>query len=281
VTGCVLIHGFTGSPASFDPLVSDLALRHPRVPLLRPALLGHGAPRAGEATRFEQEVDRLARIVSRNGFAGAHLCGYSLGARVSLGLIARHPYLFASATLIGVHPGLGDLGERATRVGSDERWCQRLRAGGLEAFLGAWEAQPLFATQRELPASTIAAQRRVRGSHSATGLERSLRVLGLGQMPDYRGVLRVVPFPVRLLAGDLDAKFSAIARRLAAGAPRALLDVVPGVGHNLLVEARTYVSNVLARALGETRSPRRGLPDRAEVPSTEDTIGARTWGARY
>jgi 2-succinyl-6-hydroxy-2,4-cyclohexadiene-1-carboxylate synthase len=248
VTGCVLIHGFTGSPASFEPLVRDLAQRHPRVPLLRPALLGHGAPRADEASRFEQEVDRLAGLVARRGFAGAHLCGYSLGARVSLGLMARHPYLFASVTLIGVHPGLGDLRDRAARVGSDERWCQRLRAGGLDAFLDAWEAQPLFATQRALPARIIAEQRRVRSSHSATGLERALRVLGLGHMPDYRGVLRVVPFPVRLLVGGADTKFSAIARGLADGAPRARLDVVPGVGHNLLVEAREHVSSVLVQA---------------------------------
>src|SRR6185295_18216718 len=135
---------------------------------------------------------------------------------------------------IGVHPGLGDLGERAARVGSDERWCQRLRVGGLDAFLDAWEAQPLFATQRALPPRAIAEQRRVRGSHSAEGLERALRVLGLGNMPDYRGVLRVVPFPVRLLVGERDAKFSALARGLVEGAPRTRLDVVRGVGHNLL-----------------------------------------------
>jgi 2-succinyl-6-hydroxy-2,4-cyclohexadiene-1-carboxylate synthase len=248
VTGCVLIHGFTGSPASFEPLARDLARRHPRVPLLRPALLGHGAPRAVQAGRFEQEVDRLAELVVGSRFAGAHLCGYSLGARLSLGLIARYPYLFASATLIGVHPGLGDLRERAARVGSDERWCQRLRAGGLGAFLAAWEAQPLFATQRALPAHTIAEQRRVRASHSATGLERALRVLGLGNMPDYRGVLRVVPVPVRLLVGSADTKFSAIAQRLTEGAPRTRLDVVPGAGHNLLVEAREHVSDVLGQA---------------------------------
>jgi 2-succinyl-6-hydroxy-2,4-cyclohexadiene-1-carboxylate synthase len=248
VTGCVLIHGFSGSPASFEPLAREFVRRHPRVPLLRPALLGHGARVGAEVTRFEQEVDRLARLVARSGFSGAHLCGYSLGARVSLGLIARYPFLFAGATLIGVHPGLGDPRERAARVGNDERWCQRLLNDGLAAFLDAWQAQPLFATQRALSPAALAEQRRVRGSHSAAGLERSLRVLGLGQMPDYRGVLRVTPFRVRLLVGEVDAKFSAIARALAEGAPRVVLDVVPGVGHNLLVEAREHVSDVLVRA---------------------------------
>jgi 2-succinyl-6-hydroxy-2,4-cyclohexadiene-1-carboxylate synthase len=248
VTGCVLIHGFSGSPASFEALVGDLARHHPRVPVLRPALLGHGAQFAANVTRFEQEVDRLARLIARKGFAGAHLCGYSLGARLSLGLIARHPFLFAGATLIGVHPGLGDVRERALRVGSDERWCQRLRVGGVAAFLDAWEAQPLFATQRALPAATLAEQRRVRASHSAAGLERSLRVLGLGQMPDYRGVLRVARLPVRLLVGEADTKFSALARGLARGAPGVALDSVPGVGHNLLVESREHVVSVLVRA---------------------------------
>lgn len=266
--GLVCIHGFTGSPASFDPLVRSLA-RRGAVRFCRPTLLGH-RPAAGAAARayasrttgcrrhaggrlvadrFDAEVDRVAALVVREGFAGAHLFGYSLGARVALGLLARHPCLFAGATLIGVHPGLRSTLERAARIGSDERWCRLLERRGLAAFLGAWEAQPLFSSQRELEAAELTEQRRVRTSHSAEGLIRALRVLGLGQMPDYRGALVTCPIRVRLIVGDRDEKFSALARELARLTGQVELDVVPGVGHNVLLEARAHVEDVLGGAL--------------------------------
>jgi 2-succinyl-6-hydroxy-2,4-cyclohexadiene-1-carboxylate synthase len=262
VSGAVLLHGFTGSPQSFEELARRLRARRPGVRLYRPTLIGHeclvagcrsessGRPASLEhADRFEQEVDRLARGIHGARFAGAHLCGYSLGARVALGLLARYPYLFSGATLIGVHPGLSSLHERAARVGSDERWCQVLLSGGLATFLDAWQAQPIFRSQRGLPHASAAEQRRIRSAHDAAGLIRSLRVLGLGHMPDYRGVLRSVPIPLRLMVGARDDKFVAIARELAAASPRLELDLVEGVGHNVLLEAPEHVESVLMRAL--------------------------------
>jgi 2-succinyl-6-hydroxy-2,4-cyclohexadiene-1-carboxylate synthase len=255
MTGLVLLHGFTGSPASFDALVERLARRAGRVSVHRPALLGHGGE-AADTVRFEQEVDRLARGIARAGASGSHLCGYSLGARVALGLLARHGHLFAGATLIGLHPGLSSLAERAARVGNDERWCELLSRRGAGAFLDAWQAQPLFATQRALPAAEAAEQRRIRSSHSARGLTQALRVLGLGQMPDYRGVLGSARCPMRLVAGERDEKFVALARAIAGHAPSIELELVPGVGHNVLLEAPEHVERSLLRELARAGAVR-------------------------
>lgn len=257
MTGLVLIHGFTGSPASFDALVGRLAQRWPRLGVHRPALLGHGGEAASGTLRFEQEVDRIARSVVRAGASGSHLCGYSLGARIATGLLARHGQLFAGATLIGVHPGLSNAAERAARVGSDERWCELLSRRGVGAFLDAWQAQPLFASQRGLPAAEAARQRRIRSSHSAPGLMRALRVLGLGQMPDYRGALRAARGRLRLIAGERDDKFVALARALAERAAGSELDLVPGVGHNVLLEAPDHVARSLLSELARAGAVRR------------------------
>lgn len=248
MTGLVLLHGFTGSPASFDALSATLWRRWPRLRVLCPTLLGHGARSQPAPRSFEQEVDRLASEIHRAGLAGAHLCGYSLGARLALGLLARHAWLFAGATLIGVHPGLSSESERAARVGSDERWCQLLEREGTAGFLRAWQAQPLFETQGQLSPAELARQAGIRRSHSAAGLQQSLRVLGLGRMPDLRGVLHVQPLRLQLLVGVLDTKFCAIAQRLAATAP-VQLEIVAGAGHNLLLEAPERVTRVLTRAL--------------------------------
>jgi 2-succinyl-6-hydroxy-2,4-cyclohexadiene-1-carboxylate synthase len=253
----VLLHGFTGSPASFDGLVQRLRRRSPRTRVHLPALLGHGAAPARRVCCFEQEVDRIARGIVDAGSSGSHLCGYSLGARVALGLLARHGHLFAGATLIGVHPGLSSLAERAARVGSDERWCELLSRRGVHAFLEAWQAQPLFASQRALPPAVAAEQRRVRSSHSAAGLMRALRVLGLGQMPDYRATLASAPGPLRLVAGERDDKFVALARDSARRAPRVELDLVAGAGHNVLLEAPEHVERIVMRELVRAGAVRR------------------------
>lgn len=249
MTPLVLIHGFSGSPDSFGAVERQLAIGRRGLRPFRPALLGHGAAGCEGVRRFEQEVDRLAAAIVRAGARGGHLCGYSLGARLALGLLARHAHLFGSATLISVHPGLSTTLERNERAGQDERWCQLLLRSGVPAFVQAWEAQPLFATRAALPEPLLSEHHRIRLAHSCSGLIRALRVLGLGQMPSYRGALAGLRLPVRLLVGELDPKFLAVGRELAAVEGRLRLEVVPGVGHDLLVEAPEHVAGVLTRAL--------------------------------
>lgn len=230
--GWVLLHGFTGSPAAWDEVRAAL-VKHGEV--LCPALVGHGAD-AGAATDFVSEVDRLARLIRAAGFEGAHLCGYSLGARIALGLLARHPALAARATLIGVHPGLPEHGpERDERAASDERWAQLAERSPSE-FLAQWRAQPLFATQRALPAERQAAQDRTRAAHDGAALAHALRALSLARMPDWRASLPQIALPVHLIAGELDPKFVALARAALPRLPDARLTVVPGAGHNVVLE---------------------------------------------
>lgn len=276
MSGLVLLHGFTGSPASFDGLVRRLSRRR-RLRLHRPALLGHGAEAPASVVRFEQEVDRLARGVVRAGLSGSHLCGYSLGARVALGLLARHGHLFSGATLVGVHPGLDGARERATRIGSDERWCELLTRRGLRAFLDAWQAQPLFASQRDLPAAEVAAQRRVRSSHTADGLARALRVLGLGQMPCYRGAFAIDRGRVRLVVGERDEKFVRLARDIQRRAPRVQVDPIAGAGHNILLEAPDPLARILLDQLPCATPPDPiGMPVPVHDPSRPEPPPARS-----
>jgi 2-succinyl-6-hydroxy-2,4-cyclohexadiene-1-carboxylate synthase len=241
--GAVLLHGFTGSPASFDAVVEALPAT---TPVLRPTLLGHGRA-GGDAGSFEAEVDRLAAQVGECGFRRPALCGYSLGGRVGLGLLARHPSLFARAVIVAGHSGLTDATERAARIESDERWANLLEQEGIAAFVDAWERQPLFANQAELPEAVQKRQREMRLAHDPSGLARALRVLGLGRMPDLRGGLRKVTVPVTLVVGEADAKFRSLARSLAdevlGGAE---VRVIPGSGHNVVLEAPRAVARAIA-----------------------------------
>jgi 2-succinyl-6-hydroxy-2,4-cyclohexadiene-1-carboxylate synthase len=242
-----LLHGFTGAPSNFDGVIAALRPELCAVP----ALWGHGAASALAPASFEAEVDRLAAEL-RERAPLFHLAGYSLGGRLAIGLLVRHPRLFRSATLIGAQPGLGSETERAARREADERWCTLIAEGGVPAFVDAWEALPLFASQKNAPERAVAAQRRIRSSHGAEGLIASLKVTGLGEMPPYWGDLDEIAQPTILMVGALDGKFTAIAREMATRMPRTAVHVVAGAGHNLLLEAESSVIDVLRAALEAT-----------------------------
>ena len=55
-------------------------------------------------------------------------------------------------------------------------------------------------------------------------------------MPCYAERLQSVAHPVRLVVGELDAKFRALGDDMARCLPQARLDVVPSAGHNVVLE---------------------------------------------
>lgn len=242
----VLLHGFTGSPRAWDAVCEALP---EGVTVLRPPLFGHGAD-AGSVASFEDEVDRLVEVVRDASIRGAHLVGYSLGGRLALGLIVRHPQLFASATCIGVHPGLAEPAEREERARSDEALASVLEREGLDPFLAEWERLPLFATQSRLPSEVLERQRRERRRHDAQGLARALRILGLARMPNFRPALSSLSIPITLAVGELDSKFRALATEMLGALRCGRLLLVPGAGHNLVLERPDALAVHLREVLG-------------------------------
>lgn len=244
----VLVHGFTGAPASWDAVRRSL---DEDIPVLAPALLGHDGTAGPPAIHaFDDEVDRLAAAVREAGSRGAHLVGYSLGGRVALGLLVRHHGLFAGATLIGTHPGLADPAARADRAARDAQWARLLEREGLPTFVAAWEALPLFATQAALDPAVLARQRALRMAHDSAGLARALRVLGLAVMPDYRPRLAGLDLPVTLVAGEADAKFRALAGEMRERIPGARLEIATGAGHNVVLERPDWIAGLIQEHSG-------------------------------
>lgn len=252
----VLIHGFTGAPESWAEVLDHLrdddarAASPSSTAHFAPAALGHdGTSGPAGIDSFADEVDRLAGEVRGRDLAGSHVVGYSMGGRLALGLLVRHPRVFAAATLIGTSPGLADPVEREARAERDEGWARLLETDGVPTFVAAWEALPLFGSQAALPADAAERQRRIRLSHDPRGLARSLRMIGLAAMPDYRPSLGGIEVPVRLVAGERDAKFRALASEMAERLPRASLVTVEGAGHNIVLERPDRVARLLSEEM--------------------------------
>ena len=133
----LLLHGFLGTPSTWDRVVPGTGA---------PLLPGHGPDPDMSPASFEAAVDAIAASLLPGPVIVA---GYSMGARLALGLAVRHPGLVRAAVLASVNPGLGG-DERAARIAWDDAQAATLIEHGLPAFVDGWERLPLFATQRRL-----------------------------------------------------------------------------------------------------------------------------------
>jgi 2-succinyl-6-hydroxy-2,4-cyclohexadiene-1-carboxylate synthase len=165
-----------------------------------------------------------------------------MGARLGLAAVLAHPERVRGAVLIGVDPGLVDPSARAERIAIEEGWARTLEQGGLAGFVERWAELPIFATQTP---ALVEAQRGRRLAHDATAIARQVRRLGLGRMPEQWEGLSRCSVPLVVMAGDKDAKFVGLGRRIVEACPRARLELIEGAGHNLALEAPERVAAVI------------------------------------
>ncbi|HSC86659.1 MAG TPA: alpha/beta fold hydrolase [Polyangiaceae bacterium] len=232
--GDFALHGFTGGPSTWLEVAPSATA---------PWLAGHGPEPWAVCESWSSEVERLAGLAAALP-APRRLLGYSLGGRLSLSLLLDHPALFERAVLVGAGFGLAEPGERELRREGDAEWCRLLREGGLDAFLVRWEAQPLFAssTSDERAQASLRSERR---SHAPEGLARSLETVGQAEMPWLEPRLGEVRVPVDWVVGERDEKFRRLAERAVERMPACRLHVIPGAGHNPLVDAPEAVRRIL------------------------------------
>jgi len=237
----LLLHGFTGSVEAWgEPLLDRLAADGRRV--LAVDLPGHGrsgVPADPARCAMEAQLDDLEEALDTLGVGRAAWVGYSMGARLALGAAVLRPGRVAALVLESGSPGLATEPERRKRREADEALAARLEADDPDAlarFVDDWMALPLFETQRRLPAEVLARERRRRLGNDPLGLAASLRVFGTGSQPSLWDRLDEVRAPTLLLTGALDAKFEALADRMASRIPQAVRATVPGAGHAVHLE---------------------------------------------
>jgi 2-succinyl-6-hydroxy-2,4-cyclohexadiene-1-carboxylate synthase len=243
---CVLLHGFGGTHRTWDRVA--LRLDAERYLPLALDLRGHGAGRLIRPITFDACVDDVLATTPER-FA---LAGYSLGGRVAQHVALAAPERVSRLVLVSTTAGIEDDDERAARQAADEAFAARLERDGLAPFVAAWRELPLFAGD---PAWVGEHARADQGRNDPDALAAVLRGLGTGSMTPLWNRLGELAMPAVVVAGARDAKFVALARRLAAALPDARLEIAERSGHRVHLEAPGAVTRALtlraARAPGE------------------------------
>lgn len=236
-TVLVLLHGFTGSAASWGDHLATFAAYGMDVVALD--MLGHGesdAPDDSERYSIEHCQQDILDTMEALGIeeGEATLLGYSMGGRIAL--YTSFSGFFRALILESTSAGLVSEYEQEQRRASDEVLAQRIEREGVAAFVNYWEQLPLFASQQSLPPEVREKLHNQRLSNNATGLANSLRGVGTGAHPALYDKLSSLDIPVLLIAGELDTKFCTIARQMAASLPHVQLAIVPNAGHTVHLE---------------------------------------------
>lgn len=244
------LHGFTGSGLDFLPLRDALGVDSAN--WLLPDFKGHGesdSPDKLDAYSLNTALDAIERSQNLAPNPGnVLLMGYSMGGRVALHYLSRHPRL--NAFLIGSSPGLATREERSCRIAADDHWREQLMDGrhSIGDFCQEWERQPLIQPQTTLPhplGHELASRRR---DNNPAGLAGSLCGLGTGALPQLWDKLDTLP-PLHLAHGENDLKFANIARQMHGMNPTFEIHEIAGAGHSPHLENPAATAEHLAPVL--------------------------------
>jgi 2-succinyl-6-hydroxy-2,4-cyclohexadiene-1-carboxylate synthase len=214
----VFVHGFTQTADSWKPIAALFAADGYESVVV-------DVPGHGESSNVRADLRRGADMLTAVCGAAVYI-GYSLGGRLCLHAALMYPHLVRGLAVIGASPGIADETERATRRAADNKLADHISDVGVDTFLDEWLAQPLFA---DLALDDDERADRLR--NTADGLASSLRHAGTGAQGSLWPRLREINLPVLTIAGELDAKFAAIGRQIAASVPQGESVEVPGAGH--------------------------------------------------
>ncbi len=246
----LLIHGHTFDRRIWDPVVVPLAAAGLRV--VRPDLRGHGlSTRPDSGYLPSHHAADMAAVLDGAGVAAATVVGYSIGGAVALEMALTMPERLA--TLVLVSPVMPDRPFEPEFMANLKQVARTIRTEGVEdAMLGPWCDGPLFAHSFSKPGVRAATEAILRDFPGADYLAtRRDEVEREWTVPDRLGEIVA---PTAVIVGEHDMPgFRAWAREAISGIPGATLEVLPGCGHLLPLEAPDRVAEAVIEVMERTR----------------------------
>lgn len=239
----IMVHGLGGTSNSFQTLLGSMdGFR-----VLRPDLPGAGRSSYRPGLRaLKQMTVALKDCLRAAGLERAHFVGHSMGTLLCQYLAADSPGSVSGMTLFGpiLEPSL------AARQALKER-AEAARTAGMAGIADAISNASVSEASRESNPVTAAFVRASVTRQDPAGYAAHCEALSEANAADH-GKIRC---PTLLVAGDKDpvAPLESV-RRLQERIDGARLEVIPGIGHWMMVEAPGRSTELLRAHLDESAS---------------------------
>jgi len=233
-TPVVFLHGFTGCAKDWLFLFDKIPLNFYPIAI---DLIGHGETGTTDNLDYysgNRIVHHLDSIFSKLNLGKIIIAGYSMGGRAALSYSIQHSQRIIYAIFESSTPGIEDFLLKKQRVEFDFLLADKIKEIGIESFIDLWFDTPLFEPLKKLP--NFESIRKERYQNNPAGLANMLEGFSTGIMTDYWGKLHLLDFPVLLITGDLDEKFTNINRKMLSRIPKAKHQTVMNCGHNVHLE---------------------------------------------
>lgn len=236
-TALLFLHFFGGSGRSWREVIAQL----PNFRCIAPDLRGFGASNATEnGYSIDESADDVAALIQKLEAQNYVLIGHSMGGKIALALAARRPKGLHHVVLLAPSP--------PTPEPMDDAERERLLKGYgqqevVERTLRAISHRPISLAARERFINDG-----LRASHAAWRAW-----LQGGSREDMGARMSRVEVPVTVLAGECDQAMTPdlLHREVVAPIHGARLQIVPGAGHLLPLEAPDEVAVVCRLAVSQ------------------------------
>jgi 2-succinyl-6-hydroxy-2,4-cyclohexadiene-1-carboxylate synthase len=249
----IFLHGFTGQSEDwqfiFDSLLSEY------IPIAID-LIGHGKTSSPVNTRYYTTgaiTRQLYRIINELGYKDVVLVGYSMGGRAAISYCVTYSQNILGAVFESSTAGIQNFDQRKERVEFDLLLSERIKIEGVEKFFDYWLSIPLFESLKD--AANLDKLKNQRIENSVIGLSNILAGFSTGLMPDFWNRLKDFNFPVFLISGELDEKYTKLNSQMAQLIPGSKHEVIKKCGHNTHLEnpelftklVNNFLTSVLAK----------------------------------
>ena len=238
----LFIHGFTGNSKSWNPIRKELNINSISIDIP-----GHGKSSFNNLKDdyfFKDFSNELYLTLSKAKISKLHLCGYSLGGRLSTTFAAKYPEMISSLTIESSSLGIEDRVEREERYLKDINIANSILENHLE-FNRNWEENKLFEKQIERNEEDFNDQREIRSSHNKEQLSKALKTFSVGNMPFMLNNFKKFDFPIHIINGKDDTKYIKEGRVMLNINNNAKQYIVNNASHNVHLENKEMYLDIL------------------------------------
>jgi len=238
----LFLHGFLGSSKNWNEII--LKTNFPSIPIDLP---GHGETRFLDLNNpydFKIWINDFYQFINFLKLDKFYLCGYSMGGRLAISFANSFPEKIAGLILESTTPGLNNKKDRENRILNDKNYINDILKD-YKKFVFNWGQLSLFNNQKYKNPIGCKLQNHIRLNQDPIQIAHSLKALGTGMMKPYWGNISSWDFPILLVTGRKDEKFTNIAKLMVKKNSDIECKSINNLSHNIHLENPSIFSEIL------------------------------------